>query len=319
MDARRLPLLLAAASILGQAGPLRAQAPADPPRAWQVEALGGVRSVAAEDLNAQAVSDTAILDFLRSAQVEQQHAGGLAEISRGFPFTVRVVRRLAPHWSVGGGFSFLATGQRSAASASYAYTIVDPRAQEYVREFSQSLEVDPLELTVRDYLPHGLVRYDAAVARRVRLGATLVAGWLVAECDLADTLTTDGGYYPRHRETGKVMAGRGNGPAADALVSMRLELSSRLGVLVEGGYAWHRVRNITGDQTSTLRVQDGEAAEVELEQVSEAGGRWVNQPVTVQTSDGTWRGFAPAIGTDGGPFTLDLSGWQLGFGVSIGF
>ena len=66
----------------------------------------------------------------------------------------------------------------SSASAAYQYTVVDPRAQEYPRRFSQSLEVDPLVLEVRDYLPHGLVGYDVGFGSRLRLGGTLAAGWV---------------------------------------------------------------------------------------------------------------------------------------------
>jgi len=311
--------LLATVMLLALPAPLVAQTSAGPPRAWLVEVVGGVRGLSPDDLNAQVESDTAILDFLINAQVEQQHDGGLDDLARGYPFAVRVVRRLGPRWSVGGGFSFFTTERRSSAGASYAYTTIDPQAQEYVREFSQSLRVDPLVLTVRDYLPHGLVRYDIAAARRLRVGATLLVGWLVAECELADTLTTDGGFYPRYRQTDKAMTGRGGSLAADALVSLQMGLTSRFGLLVEGGYAWHRVPDVTGDHVTTLRVQDGEAAELELEQTSTATGRWVNQPVTVQTSGGPWQGFAPAIGREGSPFTLDLSGWQFSVGVSIGF
>ena len=45
---------------------------------------------------------------------------------------------------------------------------------------------------------------------------------------------------------------------------------------------------------------------------------WVNQPVTVQVSSGPWQGSVPAIGTQGTPFTLNLSGWQVRVGVSFG-
>ena len=45
------------------------------------------------------------------------------------------------------------SGHSSSARAPYRYTVVDPRAQEYQREFSHVLDVDPLVLTVHDYLP----------------------------------------------------------------------------------------------------------------------------------------------------------------------
>ena len=61
-----------------------------------------------------------------------------------------MTKRVGRHWLVGGGFSYFSSEAASSASASYRYTVVDPKAQEYQREFAQSLEVDPLVLEVRD-------------------------------------------------------------------------------------------------------------------------------------------------------------------------
>ena len=52
--------------------------------------------------------------------------------------------------------------------------------------------------------------------------------------------------------------------------------------------------------------------------MSQSDGRWMNQPATVQTSGGPGQGSVPAIGTQGTPFTLNLSGWQVRVGVSFG-
>ena len=86
----------------------------------------------------------------------------------------------------------------------------------------------------------------------------------------------------------------------------------------EGGYALHQVKKVTGAQHATVQIQDGEASAVELDHVSQSEGRWVNQPATVQTSSGPWQGSVPAIGTQGTPFTLNLSGWQVRVGVLFG-
>ena len=114
------------------------------------------------------------------------------------------------------------------------------------------------------------------------------------------------------------MTGRGSGFAADALLTVRLALTARVGVLVEGGFAWHEVKNVPGTLASAERIQDGEATEVEREVVGRAEGRWINQPVTVQAASGTWRGTVPSIGDDGPPFTLSLSGWRSGRGCRSG-
>jgi hypothetical protein len=300
--------------------PLQAAAQPSPdgPPAWQIEAFVGVAHVSPDDLNARVEYDTAWLDYLRTAQVNQQHEGALAELGDTIPFAARVMRRLGRHWSVGGGFSYSASRQTSSASSSYRYTVVDPRAQEYQREFAQSLEVDPLVLDVRDYFPHGVLGYDVALGTRLRLGGALAAGWVVADCELTRSSTALGGFYATDRRTESAMTGRGSGFAADALLTARLALAARLALLVEGGFAWHEVTTVTGASESTQRIQDGEATEVELEQVARADGRWVNQPASVQTASGTWRGTIPAIGVDGAPFRLNLSGWQIRVGVSFG-
>ena len=300
--------------------PLQAAAqpsPGDPP-AWRIEALVGMARLSPDDLNARVEYDTAWLDYLRDAQVTQQHEGELAGLSEATPIAVRVMKRFGRRWSVGGGFSYFSSRQASSASASYSYTVVDPRAQEYQRAFSQSLEVDPLVLDVRDFLPHGLVGYDVGLGRRLRIGGLLSAGWVIADCELTRSSTALGGFYPNDRRTDLEMTGRGSGFAADALLNARLALTARVGLLLEGGFAWHEVKNVTGTLDSTQRIQDGEATEVELEQVGQAEGRWINQPVSVQTASGTWRGTIPWIGSEGAPFTLSLSGWQFRVGVSFG-
>lgn len=302
----------------GAQPPPGAQAPSVAPRAWQIEALVGFTRVAPDDLNARVAYDTAWLDYLRTQQVTQQHDGELLEVGDATPFAVRVAKRMGRHWLVGGGFSYFSSQQASAASASYRYTVIDPRAQEYQREFAQSLEVDPLELEVRDYFPHGLIGYDLGFGSRLRLGATLAAGWAVADCALTRSSASLGGFYATSNRTDLEMTGEGGAVAADAMLAARLVVTSRVGVLVEGGYSWHEVKNVTGTRESVQRIQDGEATEVEREVVGRAEGRWINQAATVQTASGTWRGTVPSIGVDGSPFTLSLSGWQFRVGVSFG-
>jgi hypothetical protein len=288
------------------------------PAAWQIEALVGYTRVSPDDLNARVEYDTAWLDYLRTTQAAQQHEGQLSGLGDAVPFTARVTKRVGRHWSVGGGFSYFSSRQASSASASYRYTVVDPKAQEYQRVFDQSLAVDPVVLDVRDYMPHGLLAYDISLGARLRIGGSIAAGWVIADCELTRSSVAKGGFYPTDRRTEAVMTGRGSGFAADAMVSARLALAWRFALLAEGGFAWHEVSKVTGVLNSTQRVQDGEAVEVELEQTARVDGRLVNQAVSVQTASGAWRGTVPSIGVDGTPFKLNLSGWQFRVGVSFG-
>jgi hypothetical protein len=317
----RIRLHQVPALVMLLAWPIQAagQPAAATPAAWQIEALVGFTRVSPDDLNARVEYDTALLDYLRTAQVTQQHEGQLAELGDAVPFTVRVTKRVTRHWSVGGGFSYFSSRQASSASASYRYTVIDPKAQEYQRVFDQSLAVDPLVLDVRDYMPHGLLTYDVGLGARLRIGGAVAAGWVIADCEVTRSSIAQGGFYPTDRRTEAVMTGRGSGFAADALASARLALVGRFALLAEGGFAWHDVWKVTGALDSTQRIQDGEAVEVELEQTARVEGRWVNQAVSVQTASGAWRGTVPSIGADGAPFKLNLSGWQFRVGVSLGF
>ena len=317
---RRIRLLrvLGLAALLAWPRHAAAQPPPGSPPAWRIEALAGMAGVSPDDLNARVEYDTAWLDYLRSAQVAQQHDGELVELSDATPFAVRVMKRMGRRWSVGAGLSYFSLRQTSSASAFYRYTVVDPRAQEYQREFAQFLEVDPLVLEVRDYLPHGVVSYELGLGSRLWFGGSLAAGWVIADCDLTRSSVAQGGFYATDRRNDLKMSGQGGGFAADALLTARMAITARLGLLAEGGFAWHDVKEVTGTLDSTQRIQDGEATEVELEQVGRAEGRWVNQAVTVQTATGTWRGTIPSVGGDGPAFRLNLSGWQFRVGVSFG-
>ena len=100
---------------------------------------------------------------------------------------------------------------------------------EYQREFSQTLSVDPLVLTVHDYLPHGVVRFDVALMRRLQMGASLSAGWLVADCEIARTQATQGGFYPTSRRVESAMTGRGGGVGARVAERRPLDESTGYG------------------------------------------------------------------------------------------
>ena len=306
---------------LGLPAPTVAQPPGQPaatPPRWQIDAVVGLAGLAPEDLNARVDCDTAWLEYLRPANVAQEHEGTLDGIDGAIPVSMRVVRRLGRHWSVGAGFSYLSSRVESSASASYRYTVIDPKAQEYRRTFDQSLEVGPLAMEVREYLPHAVAGWDMALGSRMRVGALVTAGLAVMDVELRRSSIARGGFYATDRRTDLVMTGHGNGVAADVMLTARFALAGRVALLAEGGFAWHEVNNVTGALDSTTRIQDGEATDVEREVVSRVEGRWVNQPVSVQGASGTWNGSVPSIGTQGAPFGLSLSGWQVRAGVSFG-
>jgi hypothetical protein len=314
----RRHVALVVGTFLTLSGSADAQQTADRPYRWQLELVGGLTGITASDLNSVVDYETVVVDHLRTQQVQQSHEGALMRLRRAFPFGGRVVRRLGEHWSAGAGFTFFTTEQRSAAKASYRYTVVDPRAQEFQREFSESITVDPVLLRVREYLPHLLARYDRPLGRRLKIGASLHAGWLFADCRLERSHTIAGGFYPVKRMTSVEMTGQGSHIAGSVWLSAHLSLTRRLGLLVEGGRTWHEVKTVTGSGKSTLVAQDGEATETELTQTWQGDGRWTNQPVTYQSSAGQWQGTIPAIGGQGRPFSLYLSGWQVKLGVSFG-
>jgi hypothetical protein len=298
------------------AAPASAQPPADPPHRWQIELVGAQARLGPADLDALVDYETAVVDHLRTQAVQQTHEGDLRRLDRAFPIGVRVIRGAGGRLSLGAGFWWLSTSRRSSAKATYSYTVVDPNAQEYQRTFSEAITTDPLALTAREYFAHAVVRYDWIAGPRFRLGTSLHAGWFIADCTIERARTIAGGFYPTSRASTVTMSGRGNGPAGDALLTARVAVTRRLGLLAEAGYAWHEARKVTGTSTTTTVVQDGEAAEVELDQTVQSEGRWTNLAVT--TGSGLYRGTVPVVGGQGSPFTLSLSGWRFGLGVSVG-
>jgi hypothetical protein len=304
-------LLLTAAAV-------SAQPAAVPARRWQIEVTGAQAVLSPAGLDSLVAYETAIVDHLRTQQVQQTHEGDLRKLNRAFPVGARVVRTMGRRWSVGAGFSWFDTSRRSSAKASYDYTVVNAGAQEYQRTFSETIAIDPLALTAREYFTHAVVRYEWIAGPRFGLGTSLHAGWLAAECRVERARTVAGGFYPINRASRVNLTGRGDGPAGDALLTARVSVTRRLGLLAETGYAWHVIRKVTGSSSTASTTQDGEATQVELAQTSQAEGRWINQPVEYQTGSGVWRGTAPAIGVEGSPFRLDLSGWRFRLGVSLG-
>ena len=305
-------------SLLFIVAPASAQPAPDPPPRLHVEVVGARAVLSPADLDTLVDYETAIVDHLRTQQVQQTHEGDLGKMARAFPIGARVVRTFGRQLSLGAGFSWFAASRGSSAKASYSYTVVDPTAQYYQRSFSETITIDPLDLTIHEYFAHAVVRYDWIARPRLRLGTSLHAGWLVAECTARRGRTITGGFYPTYRANTTELDGRGNGPAGDALLTARVALTRRLGVLAEAGYALHEIRKVTGSSRTTAVTQDGEATSVELEQTTESRGRWTNEAVTYQTGNGLYRGTVPAVGGQGNPFTLSLSGWRVRLGVSVG-
>ncbi len=222
------------------------------------------------------------------------------------------------HWAIGAAFSFLSVTQQSSTSATYNYSLVDPRAQEYQREYAETDGVDPLVLKAREYLTQAVLRYERPLWSRVSLGASVGAGWLVADNHLEYARATEGGFYPIRRSSAWSMTGNGQAPAVDAWLTARVAVTKRVGLLLEGGYAWHQVRTVNGSGAFEGITQDGEAAEVELSRTYRVTGRWVNQSTTFQSGGTRWQGTIPAIGVDGSAYTLSLSGWRVNLGLSVG-
>lgn len=306
---------LMAGVLLTQAAEVAAQTATTSSPQWLVEVTGGWTGIAPADLNARADYGTALLDAFKAQPIQQTHDGALEKLDHAVPFGGRVLRRFGTHWMLGAGFSAFSASQESSAGASYHFTVIDPHAQEYQREYSSEITVDPLALDVREYFPHARVGYERPLGGRLLIGAALDAGWIFARCRLDESQATVGGFYPTS-STGTIhMSGSGNSFGADALVSARVTLTRRWGVVVEGGRTWHEVKNVSGSGETAVVIQDGEATEPELTQTRQVNGRWVNRPVQ---ATGGWQGTVPDIAVTGTPFTLSLSGWQVRFGVSLG-
>jgi len=234
------------------------------------------------------------------------------------PFAVRLKRRLGRRWSVG-AFSRTSPARRPRPRRRPIATRWSIRTLRSTSGPLSSLSRWTRSCwRSRDYFPYGLVGYDAGLGGRLRVGGLLAAGWSIADLHADEVIEGAGRVLPLRPPPRPGETGRGKRLRRRRADYPRGWPSRPVSAcLVEGGFAWNDVTHVSGTLASTQRMPGWRGDRGG----TGAGGTdrraWVNQPVACN-GHRTVPATIPWIGGQGSPFTLNLSGWTAGRGVSFG-
>lgn len=328
-----LGLLLAAAlSAISAAAAGRDVDPA-PPSRWQFELYGGAALLNPADFNRFVAYDDRVQEFFYDAYLtymagegeisrwEAQRDGERRKIRYGWPFGLRIKYRFRGAFSASLGLKFLWGGRTSDINVSYTQTMP------WSDLFTETNDVSPYTLSAGGWAPLAGFHYARPISDKLSLEISLAGGPLFARCrylsEATYRLTIQENVNPLQGTNAPYVAftykglleekGSGTGLAVEAGFRFDWRVRGRWGMFAEGGYASQKVKNLSGPGRE---LQGGESVEWD--------GRWAIRSEDVSTYWGAVRlefptNYWPAGSEDRrtGDFRLDLSGFQVRFGVAF--
>jgi hypothetical protein len=341
---RTIAALILAAGVFGASaapGPAQSRdktAAADARGGVTLEFWGGVAHLGPSDLNLRADFDNAYVDyyfrqkfnFLRAWRQGSysylQTAGSttrFASMTGANPLGIRARIGLDRVWALSLGVTYLSRTVTTYYTAAYLITDLDPDNVEFNGSCRQVIDFPQWRLAVRGWTPMIAVHARPRLLGRFQLEGYAGAGLLLARCASTreySLKTTEPDGFWELNDYLEEMQGRGTGVSLEIGAQAGLPLSGRLGVFIEGGYAYRVASKITGSYAYRRRHEDANAAPFET-RVSVDDGIWRVASGTYNNYWGRWNASWPEIRppdqtAGSNPFRLDLSGFQVRIGLS---
>ncbi len=296
---------------------------------WQFEVFGGFASLNPMDLNMRADFDEMsrmfyyddYLRYLKSqgliASFSKSNEGGRAQFLRhSIPFGVRIRYRLAGWLDFSLGLTRFSGDRSSSYKNTYHVTDSAGVPSVYFEEFSA------YTLGSKGFIPSLGVHLGTSLTRNLRLEGYLAGGPLLAEClyslsyESREPLVDSNSNLESPDNGILEERGSGMGLSVETGARLNLRLKNRLGVFLEGGYAYQRVGSISGPGMRSLASHRdswegdwGIKQDVKVEPWGTARFLWPSNGWTI--FGGTWWRLRD--------FELDLSGVQVRTGLSYRF
>jgi hypothetical protein len=296
---------------------------------WRLEVFGGFASLNPSDLNMRVDYDEMSRmfyydDYLQyqkdvgsiSSFTKANEGGRAASLRHSIPFGARLRYRLAGWLDLSIGLTRFAGDRTSRFKNSYRVTGNDGLPSYYFEEFSD------YTLASSGLIPSLGAHLGARLSRNLRLEGYLVGGPLFAECLYAFTYRTQDPFPAsnanQESQDDGILEERGTGTGLSLELGTRLDirLRGRIGLFVEGGYAYQKVDSISGPGMRSIASHrdtwEGEWAikqDVKVEPWGTGRFLWPSNGWTI-FSGSWWRSR---------DFQLDLSGIQVRMGLSYRF
>jgi len=310
-------------------------------RRFTVEIFGGFSSLAPHDLNLLADYESAYMDYYYRQSFEYNKTrsrgfytysqslipgSGFNRIAHSFPLGFRAKVNLSRTFSLSLGLAYLSQSASSVYSVQYDIRDQDPDRSTFYYENQQQITYSRFRFALRGWTPMVGFHARTRLIRRITLEGYIAAGVLFADCESVSEISSKTSQYFGFQQSTLSFIerkGKGMGPALEAGGQMRMELTKRFDVFIEGSYAYRRTRDISGDYKYKYKKEDTNSDPIETA-VSYEDAIWRIYKYTVNNPWGQRNFSYPTIrdkkyleGTD--PFKLDLSGFQIKAGLSFNF
>lgn len=291
---------------------------------FQVELFGGYTAINPEDLNSRPnVHEQGIKfwnddyytfletnNYIQSFQKNQ--AGGFKTIADAIPFGMRFKYYLFKPLALSFGFKYLS---RSASSyAKYHYSALENNG------VTSTYMVDwkPLTVYAKGLVPLLGIHFEKEISRAVGLEVYVTGGPLFSRCgfDLEyEREETYDGSITGHSDWIVFEKGKGTGYAIDGGIRLNVKIGKRIGLFLEGGYAYQVVNKLSGPGYEDL---DGVVTEWEGDWgLKEYYSARYWGAIDTSIASNYWEEEDKYLWVRG--FSLDLSGFQFRLGMSYGF
>lgn len=291
----------------------------------QVELFLGRASLNPTDLNRIIDYDNSIqnftydmhFDYLRSHSRIQSWVkdtdGGRKKIKGAMPVGGRIRYRISDFLAVSAGFQYIQKSE--SRDLEFVYT----RREYYQEQNEETLTYSPYEISIKGYNPFIGVHLSKSFSRLLTAEAFFQGGPLFARCgytsywSYAWVIQGEGYIWPTFDADGQLEEkGSGTGIALELGGRLNVPVLQGLNLFLEGGYAYQVVKSLSG----TGRELRGTVPETWV-------GEWKTKSEVLTAPWGTLDVRFPTnfqtSGTGIEDFWLDLSGFRIKLGISMGF
>lgn len=292
---------------------------------FRVEFFGGAAFLNPIDLNRIVDYDNSVQDFTYDAHFNYLRANNMIQswskniegerkkIKGALPFGIRIRYTVLDFMAVSIGFQYLQ--KKESETLDFNYT----RNELFYEQYIESLYISPYQLSIKAYNPFIGIHFFKKLNRFLSAEGFILGGPLFAECAYESNwqytwLIQGEGYTWLTYEANGLLAQDGSGTGIALEVGARLNVPVIHGfdIFLESGYAYLVVKSLSGSGRE-IQGESTETWEGDWKTKSEAmSARWgtldLQFPTSFQTS-----------GTGIEDFWLDLSGFRVKIGFSLGF
>ena len=259
-----------------------------------------------------------------SYALEEANGSRLQQIRNGLPIYLRCGYAFNSGIAVFLGLQYL--DSRRSSSMQQTYRVNDLRPDQVTPgNYMTEIVYPDFFLAARAWIPQAGLQFDIFNKRSWSGGIRLAAGPMFARLRTIEERRykkTDADGYWIERRYITDMKGQGTGFAWEAVVRLARPVSSRLSLIMEGGYAGRVGSSFSGPGYYESQERDANALKDLIRNQWEKG-EWRTLREEIHQLWGdleyTRSGNYFTNYANAGEFRLDLSGWQLAIGLTLAF